>query len=190
MDSVVEVRGLVAEDRGGELRAESLGRRAAKVAAGNLRYRALYRRGCGRQGPKSAYGGGPYPAPGPSRAHSPPRLWRKRRRGQGRMLDFFAGDLRTIQKNCTFAARSESHRRRRLDGRDIFLDVAQLVAHLVRDQEVAGSSPVIQTQRRLSGIPGRRFLLPGGGNQRREANAIDGRRAQRLSFSRQNCARR
>ena len=25
------------------------------------------------------------------------------------------------------------------------LDVAQLVAHLVRDQEVAGSSPVIQT---------------------------------------------
>ena len=26
------------------------------------------------------------------------------------------------------------------------LDVAQLVAHLVRDQEVAGSSPVIQTQ--------------------------------------------
>ena len=27
------------------------------------------------------------------------------------------------------------------------LDVAQLVAHLVRDQEVAGSSPVIQTQR-------------------------------------------
>ncbi len=27
----------------------------------------------------------------------------------------------------------------------ILLDVAQLVAHLVRDQEVAGSSPVIQT---------------------------------------------
>ena len=27
----------------------------------------------------------------------------------------------------------------------IILDVAQLVAHLVRDQEVAGSSPVIQT---------------------------------------------
>ena len=26
------------------------------------------------------------------------------------------------------------------------LDVAQLVAHLVRDQEVAGSSPVIQTK--------------------------------------------
>ena len=26
------------------------------------------------------------------------------------------------------------------------LDVAQLVAHLVRDQEVAGSSPVIQTR--------------------------------------------
>ena len=34
--------------------------------------------------------------------------------------------------------------------RGIFLDVAQLVAHLVRDQEVAGSSPVIQTRRRLS----------------------------------------
>ena len=30
----------------------------------------------------------------------------------------------------------------------ILLDVAQLVAHLVRDQEVAGSSPVIQTQER------------------------------------------
>ena len=29
--------------------------------------------------------------------------------------------------------------------RSILLDVAQLVAHLVRDQEVAGSSPVIQT---------------------------------------------
>ena len=28
---------------------------------------------------------------------------------------------------------------------EAFLDVAQLVAHLVRDQEVAGSSPVIQT---------------------------------------------
>ncbi len=28
----------------------------------------------------------------------------------------------------------------------VFLDVAQLVAHLVRDQEVAGSSPVIQTK--------------------------------------------
>ncbi len=27
------------------------------------------------------------------------------------------------------------------------LDVAQLVAHLVRDQEVAGSSPVIQTRK-------------------------------------------
>ena len=27
-----------------------------------------------------------------------------------------------------------------------YLDVAQLVAHLVRDQEVAGSSPVIQTR--------------------------------------------
>lgn len=27
------------------------------------------------------------------------------------------------------------------------LDVAQLVAHLVRDQEVAGSSPVIQTKK-------------------------------------------
>ena len=35
------------------------------------------------------------------------------------------------------------------------LDVAQLVAHLVRDQEVAGSSPVIQTskQRRPSVFP-------------------------------------
>ena len=31
--------------------------------------------------------------------------------------------------------------------RSILLDVAQLVAHLVRDQEVAGSSPVIQTIR-------------------------------------------
>ena len=29
--------------------------------------------------------------------------------------------------------------------RSNLLDVAQLVAHLVRDQEVAGSSPVIQT---------------------------------------------
>ena len=36
------------------------------------------------------------------------------------------------------------------DERNILLDVAQLVAHLVRDQEVAGSSPVIQTRRRLS----------------------------------------
>ena len=32
--------------------------------------------------------------------------------------------------------------------RSILLDVAQLVAHLVRDQEVAGSSPVIQTKNR------------------------------------------
>ncbi len=31
--------------------------------------------------------------------------------------------------------------------KDRFLDVAQLVAHLVRDQEVAGSSPVIQTRK-------------------------------------------
>ena len=30
------------------------------------------------------------------------------------------------------------------------LDVAQLVAHLVRDQEVAGSSPVIQTKKAVN----------------------------------------
>ena len=36
------------------------------------------------------------------------------------------------------------------------LDVAQLVAHLVRDQEVAGSSPVIQTKV-IRAVPARIF---------------------------------
>lgn len=34
-----------------------------------------------------------------------------------------------------------------LSTHEAILDVAQLVAHLVRDQEVAGSSPVIQTKK-------------------------------------------
>ena len=63
-------------------------------------------------------------------------------------LDFFFDFILLIAKKAV-------HLRSNL------LDVAQLVAHLVRDQEVAGSSPVIQTRKREANwLPSFSFCLP------------------------------
>ena len=50
-----------------------------------------------------------------------------------------------IRKNCYIC--SPFRLRNAVRG---YLDVAQLVAHLVRDQEVEGSSPFIQTKRTVA----------------------------------------
>ena len=55
------------------------------------------------------------------------------------------GVAQSVQSASVTLKRSSVRARSSLP-EEIYLDVAQLVAHLVRDQEVAGSSPVIQTK--------------------------------------------
>ena len=56
------------------------------------------------------------------------------------------GVAQSVQSASVTLKRSSVRARSSLRDTEEYLDVAQLVAHLVRDQEVAGSSPVIQTK--------------------------------------------